>query len=126
MKKKKKFNRKFIIAVTKKKCPMCGEISIKEDLFSAEIKILPPLSENYFIILKLLYKNKENQMILDPKTLSELPNFNRIIRKNSKSIQNIHKKEKEQLEKFLKENLSSQEIENVQFIEEVKFKFCFI
>ena len=99
---------------------MCGEICIKNELYSAKIQILPSLNEKDIINFILISRNKENNTIYDRNLLKELDNYNRIIKKDTGFIKLIFKNEQKDLENYLNECLIQNELENIDFIQEVK------
>ena len=106
------------IANTKKKCPLCGEVALKDDLKIVRVNLFPMFNEGNTIQFTLVIRKKGLNVIYDPENGIENVEFSRIIQVNKEYIRNIILQEKKELDEFLHLCHSSQEYDYLPAIEE--------
>ncbi|EAR89882.4 zinc finger, C3HC4 type (RING finger) protein (macronuclear) [Tetrahymena thermophila SB210] len=105
------------ISDTKNYCPLCGEFAPNCDLKSAKIVEYETCKDQ--ISFQLLMRQENEQIVYRADTLSEDPQFSKImIAKPQYIVNDILKKERDELNNFLLECISSQETWNIPYIEQ--------
>ncbi|KAL4483878.1 hypothetical protein ABPG72_006253 [Tetrahymena utriculariae] len=105
------------ISDTKNYCPLCGELAPNCDLKSAKIVEYETCKDQ--ISFQLLMRQENEQIVYRADTLTEDPQFSKImIAKPHYIVNDILKKERDELNNFLLECISSQETWNIPYIEQ--------
>ncbi|KAL4437670.1 hypothetical protein ABPG74_012345 [Tetrahymena malaccensis] len=105
------------ISDTKNYCPLCGEFAPNCDLKSAKIVEYETCKDQ--ISFQLLMRQENEQIVYRADTLTEDPQFSKItIAKPNYIVNDILKKERDELNNFLLECISSQETWNIPYIEQ--------
>ena len=100
------------------KCPICGEVTYKEELRMVEIKTFPLLIEKDKISFSLNVRKKDETTIYDPESGIEKINFSQIMQVNREYLKEKIICQQKDLQSFYEECNRNQEIEYFDFIDE--------
>lgn len=104
------------------KCPLCSDFIIEKEIKSADVKWIAPVLPGEPIKLKLVKRNRNDNIVHDADTFEENYLFSRVRRIGYQEIVDIHTQELILLKQYAEECLVNDEKEYEPYAQAVSLK----